>query len=233
MRKVFNLENVKVFTDDDAERKFVGYASTFGNVDRVGDVVEKGAFTKSLNKHARERTSPAMLLHHDMHRPIGKWTEIREDEKGLYVEGTLTKGVRDADEAYALLSDGALHSMSIGYRVDSEEWDSKAKVNRLLDLTLAEISLVTIPANQMATVSAVKDHEGEVNVRELERVLRDAGLSRNEAKKLLARGFKALHEDDQEETKEQVAARERDAAAKAESDRLKAMLARLSSIKSV
>ena len=230
MRKVFNLENVKVYTDDDDERKFVGYASTFGNEDRVGDVVEKGAFNKSLNRHTREKTMPAMLLHHDLHRPIGRWTTMSEDEKGLYVEGTLTKGVRDADEAYALLQDGAINSMSIGYYVNDEEWDSKARVNRLKEIELHEVSLVTIPANSAALVTSVKDADGEVNVRDLERALRDAGLSRNEAKKLIAKGFKALNEDE-EETKEETDLQARDAAAQAESERLKAMLTRLASIK--
>lgn len=230
MRKVFNLENVKVFTDDSDERRFVGYASTFGNTDRVGDVVEKGAFNKSLNRHTREKTMPAMLLHHDMHRPIGKWTDMKEDAKGLYVEGTLTKGVRDADEAYALLNDGAINSMSIGYQVNDEEWDAKAKVNRLKDIELHEVSLVTIPANSAALVTGVKDADGEVNVRELEKALREAGLSRKEAKTLLARGFKALNEDE-EESKEDTDLQERDVFAQAESDRLKAMLVRLSSIK--
>jgi len=230
MKKVFNLENVKVYTDDDDERKFVGYASTFGNEDRVGDVVEKGAFNKSLNRHTREKTMPAMLLHHDLHRPIGRWTTMSEDEKGLYVEGTLTKGVRDADEAYALLQDGAINSMSIGYYVNDEEWDSKARVNRLKEIELHEVSLVTIPANSAALVTSVKDADGEVNVRDLERALRDAGLSRNEAKKLIAKGFKALTEDE-EETKEETDLQARDAAAQAESERLKAMLTRLASIK--
>ena len=173
---------------------------------------------------------PAMLLHHDMHRPIGKWTDMKEDQKGLYVEGTLTKGVRDADEAYALLNDGAIHSMSIGYQVNDEEWDAKAKVNRLKDIELHEVSLVTIPANSAALVTGVKDADGEVNVRELEKALREAGLSRKEAKTLLARGFKALNEDE-EESKEDTDLQERDVFAQAESDRLKAMLVRLSGIK--
>ena len=79
MKKVFTLQDIKVYADDDT-RKFSGYASTFGNTDRVGDVVEKGAFNKSLNKHNNEKTMPAMLLHHDMHRPIGKWIEMKEEE---------------------------------------------------------------------------------------------------------------------------------------------------------
>lgn len=226
MKKVFTLENIKVYTDDsgdESQRMFSGYASTFNNTDRVGDVVEAGAFTKSLLDHKRERSMPAMLLHHDMHRPIGKWTAIEEDSKGLHVSGTLTKGVRDADEAYALLQDGALHSLSIGYMVNDEEWDSKSKTNRLKEISLHEISLVTIPANAQATIAQVKDAEGEVNIRELERVLREAGLSRKESKAVLADGFKALKEPTELPEPEITACD-----ALAESERLKAMLFRLS-----
>lgn len=193
MRKVFQL-NLKNLEQD--ERSFSGYGSTFGNVDRVGDIVEKGAFSKSLDKHTTDGTMPAMLLHHDMHRPIGVWTKMEEDEKGLAVEGKLTKGVRDADEAYALLKDGALHSMSIGYRVVREEYDRKSGVNHLHEISLHELSLVTIPANAAAIVGGVKDDDGIPNIRELERVLREAGLSRREAKAFLAEGFKALRSEE-------------------------------------
>lgn len=193
MRKVFQL-NLKNLEQDD--RTFSGYGSTFGNVDRVGDIVEKGAFAKSLETHEASGTMPAMLLHHDMHRPIGVWTKMSEDEYGLSVEGKLTQGVRDADEAYALLKDGALHSMSIGYRVVREEYDRKSGVNHLHEISLHELSLVTIPANAAAVVGGVKDDDGIPNIRELERVLREAGLSRREAKAFLAEGFKALRSEE-------------------------------------
>ena len=193
MRKVFQL-NLKNLEQED--RTFSGYGSTFGNVDRVGDIVEKGAFAKSLEKHNEDGTMPAMLLHHDMHRPIGVWTKMAEDEHGLAVEGKLTEGVRDADEAYALLKDGALHSMSIGYRVVREEYDRKTGVNHLHEISLHELSLVTIPANAAAVVGGVKDDDGIPNIRELERVLREAGLSRREAKAFLAEGFKALRSEE-------------------------------------
>lgn len=190
-KKVFALD-IKSIQENDGERVFSGYGSTFGNVDRVNDIVEKGAFSKSLEKHKADGSMPSLLLHHDLHRPIGVWTRMEEDDYGLAVEGKLTKGVRDADEAYALLKDGALHSMSIGYRVTREEYDRKAGVNRLHEIALHEVSLVTLPANASALVGAVKNEDGEPNIRELELVLRDAGLSRKEAKAVLACGFKAI-----------------------------------------
>lgn len=192
MHKAFDLE-VKAVEDD---YTFEGYGSTFGGEpDMHGDIVERGAFSKSLDAHRAAGKMPALLLHHDMHRPIGTYKSVVEDEHGLRVTGQLTKGVRDADEAYALLKSGALHSMSIGYIPVEETYDSKSGINYIKEVDLWEVSLVTIPANSNALVGAVKNRDGEPNVREIENVLREAGLSRREAKALLAHGFKAILPD--------------------------------------
>lgn len=231
MNKVFKLEGVKIYDTENDERKFTGYASTFGNLDRVGDVVDSGAFQKSLGLHKSDGTMPAMLLHHDLKRPIGRWTSMTEDSKGLSVEGILTQGVQDADEAYALLKSGAIASMSIGYRVKDETYDPQTKSNHLKEIELHEVSLVTIPANQSAIVSAVKDADGELNIRELEIVLRDAGLSRKEAKTVLAAGAKALLSDETPELVEEVKS-ERDADLEARQLRLRALMDTIHNIKS-
>lgn len=178
--------------DSEDQRKFAGYANTFDHLDRAGDITMRGAFLKSIQKHLVEGTKPKMLAHHDVTRPIGVWEVMIEDEKGLYVEGRLTQGVRDADEAYALLKDGALDSMSIGYRVVREEYDRKSGANLLHEVDLHEISLVAIPANQESVVTAVKSGH---DVRSLEKALRDAGLSRREAKVLLAKGISGLESE--------------------------------------
>ena len=190
-KKSFEL-NVKELHDENGERSFIGYGSTFANVDHVGDIVKAGAFEKSLDLHKSSGTMPAMLIHHDLNRPIGVWKSMVEDSHGLLVEGKLTKGVRDADEAYALLKDGALHSMSIGYRVINEEYDRKTGINTLNEISLHELSLVTLPANAAAVVSSVKNADGSPDIREIERVLRDAGFSRREAKAFISEGFKSL-----------------------------------------
>jgi HK97 family phage prohead protease len=185
---------IKSLNSEDGDRTFEGYGAFFSNVDRVGDVIRPGAFGKSLEDHKSAGTTPALCLHHDLKRPIGTFTSIGEDASGLAVQGKLTTGVRDADEAYALLKDGALHSMSIGYRVVDEEYDAKSGINYLNEINVHEISLVTIPANAAAVVTSVKDADGNPDIRELEKVLRDAGLSRKEAKAVLSCGFKALEE---------------------------------------
>ena len=193
--------DIKSYHDEEGERKFSGYANTFDHKDRAGDITQKGAFTKSIKQHIANGTKPLMLMHHDHARPVGVWEKLVEDAKGLYVEGRLTKGVRDAEEAYALLKDGALNSMSIGYKVINDEYDMQKRANLLHEVELFEISLVSIPANAQSTVMSVKSDE-TVDARALEKHLRDAGLSRREAKAILSKGLSGLSSQRDAEEKE-------------------------------
>ena len=164
--------------------EFEGYASTFGNVDRGGDVVEAGAFTKTLKKGVQKIR---MLFQHDPHQPLGKWLEAGEDKKGLWVKGKLNLEVQRAREVLALMKDGAIDSMSIGFRtIKSAEGDGKQVWRKLLEIDLWEISLVTFPMNDKAVVRAVKE---DVTIRDVEKVLRDAGLPNAFAKLVALHGF--------------------------------------------
>ena len=143
----FELEDLKARGDDGWT--FSGYASTFGNIDHGGDIVERGAFTKSL-----QRRQPRLLWQHDQREPLGKVLSLREDDRGLYGEFKISRTTRGHD-AYQLLKDGALDSMSIGYLPDDHEFDDSG-VRKLKSVELLEISLVTIPMNEEAIVTAVK-----------------------------------------------------------------------------
>lgn len=163
---------------------FKGYASTFGGKpDSYGDVIVRGAFKDTLEKGGRNGFGIAMLWQHENHSPIGTWLEISEDEKGLPVVGKLTKGVTQAEEAILLLKDKALRGLSIGYNVDRDgyEYDDKKKIRYLKKIELWEISLVTFPANIRARITTVKAIEQAKTERELEKALRDAGLSQKES----------------------------------------------------
>lgn len=77
----------------DAEKGIVeGYASKFGNVDQVGDVVEKGAFTKSIQQGA---SRVRFLWQHNKQEPIGVIQEIREDDHGLYIKAAYKRDIRN------------------------------------------------------------------------------------------------------------------------------------------
>jgi HK97 family phage prohead protease len=169
--------------DDDG--MFEGYASVFGVVDQGMDVVERGAFAKSLGTGRKVK----MLWQHDQAQPIGVFDKVEEDERGLYVRGRLLKEVAKGREAMALLRAGAIDSMSIGYRVMDAAPEGDGMVRRLKEIDLHEISLVTFPMLPDAKVTAIKSIETE---RDFERFLRDAGFSRKQAVAIALHGFKSL-----------------------------------------
>lgn len=187
---------------------FEGYGAVFGNVDAYGDIIEPGAFAAYLSDaQSGKQRWPAMLLQHggygmtaeDM-TPIGIWSSLAEDGKGLKVGGKLADTPRGR-EIYALMKmtpRPAIDGLSIGYI--AKEWEPRSKPDdprrRLKRIDLAEISPVTFPANGKALVDSVKSG---LFIREAERALREAGFSRTEAKAILADGFKAISPRDAEE----------------------------------
>lgn len=155
---------------------FEGYASTFGNIDRGGDVVEKNAFVGSFKRVA----DVAMLWAHNRAELIGGWKDITENGAGLYVKGELNLKVQRGAEAYELMKAGHLASMSIGYRT-KEYKDEKLGlkyIRRLLKVALYEISLTPIPMNTHAAVMGVKGIGG-AEIQSLERILSAKGLSKS------------------------------------------------------
>jgi len=168
---------------------FKGYASTFGNLDRSDDIVERGAFGVINPKRVR------LLWQHKQSEPIGVWDTLREDDRGLYSEGRLNLKSARGQEAYELLKMGGLNELSIGFEtVASERVSVKGKTARKLKkVNLFEISLVSIPANPEARVTDVKALDAAtadmLTVRDFERALRDAGLSRKMAQIIAAEGL--------------------------------------------
>jgi hypothetical protein len=176
------------------EGTFSGYGSVFGVEDWYSDVVMPGAFQRSLAEHRANGTKPLLLWQHDSRAPIGVYSTVEEDRKGLYVEGQLALDVQQGREAYSLLRMGALSGLSIGYVTRRYEVDKESDVRKLLDVDLWEISPVSFPANDKARVEAVKGLFDSPKV--FERQLRDAlGLTREQAKRLLAGGWSALLRD--------------------------------------
>lgn len=133
-----------------------GYASFFDIMDHHQDRIAKGAFTKSLRAWRSLGKNPKMLWQHDPKYPLGVWTSLCENERGLYVEGRLILGVKQADEAYLLLKEGAIDGLSIGFRPLKAIRDTTRNSRILLEIDLIEISLVTFGANARATVRQVK-----------------------------------------------------------------------------
>lgn len=142
---------IKAEDEDDKYGYISGYASTFGNVDSVGDKVAKGAFAISI-----ATKMPKMLWQHDRWQPIGSWTDAKEDDYGLWVQGRILKTVPQGLTAFNLLKEEAISGLSIGYRVQDYEYDNDTGIYTLKQVNLLEVSVVTFPANELAEVANVK-----------------------------------------------------------------------------
>ncbi|WP_353173692.1 HK97 family phage prohead protease [Acinetobacter rudis] len=176
--------------------EFEGYGSVFGVEDSYSDVVVKGAFEKSLSFWAEKGRLPSLLWQHQMSEPIGVYTEMKEDDHGLYVKGRLL--IDDdplAKRAHAHAKAGSLGGLSIGYILKDWEYDSSKGVYLLKEIDLWEVSLVTMPANDEARISEVKSmlQKGETpSPSKIERALRDVGFSHSQAKAFMAKGYSAV-----------------------------------------
>jgi HK97 family phage prohead protease len=147
--------------------QFEGYASLFGVADGAGDRVASGAFAASLRQ--RGPAQVRMLYQHFAHAPIGVWEEITEDARGLYVRGRLSSDVEQARDIRALLADGALNGLSIGFRTVRARREGQGRL--LQQVELWEISVVTFPLLAGSTVTAIGARH------DLARVFREAGAA--------------------------------------------------------
>ena len=171
---------------------FSGYASLFGKTDLGNDKVKRGAFTKSIQ--SRKPAGIRMLFQHNPDKPIGVWEELREDATGLFVRGRIVKDVSNGAEVLNLMRSGALDGLSIGFKTKRSHTDKKSGIREILEADLWEISIVTFPMLPDARVTQVKQiHNKLPTIREFERWLtRDAGLTRSQAKTIIAKGFSTL-----------------------------------------
>jgi HK97 family phage prohead protease len=149
-RKVCAL---KLDAPPDDEGRFTGYAAVFGNVDKGNDVIEAGAFTKTL----QENPTVPILWAHDPDEPIGISTFMAEDGKGLKVEGQLAMEVQRACEVHALMKLDAVKGLSIGYNTVKRHF--KGPVRYLQELELGEFSPVVFAMNPLAEVGSVKSNK--------------------------------------------------------------------------
>ena len=170
-----------------------GLLAGFGK-DSHGDVIDVKAFKRTLAE--RNGRPLPMLIHHDLHRPIGAWKQFQETGEGLYVTGELTLATRDAQEARALAQAGALTGLSIGFITKSARMDQRTGTNHLFDIELMEGSLVTVPSNPKTYVTAIKSITGARDIAEL---LQASGLSGRQAKAAAGAAWKSINQSDHDE----------------------------------
>ena len=125
-----------------------GYASTT-DIDRAGDVVPKDVWEKGIVNYLK---NPIVLSQHDHDDPIGRMTEHKIDNKGLWIKARISA----AAEVFNLIKDGVLTAFSVGFRIMDAEYNSAANVFVVKELELVEISVVSIPCNQNTVFSLAK-----------------------------------------------------------------------------
>lgn len=193
------IKDVKAIeAESDGKLRFAGYLAYFDNVDNYGDIIEKGAFKKTLREAKRDgRTIPVLEQHgggifgggHDM-TPIGYYDNLKEDDSGLWAEGVLFTTSR-GQNMHTILKEAPKGAMgqSIGYRIIQSRFadDSEHKKGiwrYLQELFLGEGSIVTFPANNKTRVEDVKSMS--LFWRELENNLRKNGFSKENSKKVVS-----------------------------------------------
>jgi len=188
---------------------FEGLASTFGNIDLVDDIVEKGAFLKSIAEKM-----PVILWQHRSSEPIGMPMEIRETDQGLFIRVKLPKAdTLVSGRVIPQMKIGSIRKMSIGFNIVDSEMDGRLR--RLKEIDLLEVSLVTFPANPQAGVSGFKNQDGEpvskfnledvINLKskkDLREFFKSSGVFTKQAREyILTTVFKSQSESGDEDTR--------------------------------
>jgi uncharacterized protein len=195
LRKTINLADVSLKMQGETGT-FEGYASKWGGVDSYGDTIVRGAFLDTL----RTNGQPKLFLEHSWKLggallPIGK-SICEEDSIGLYLRGELTPGLSIAADVLAAMKHGTIDGLSIGGLVkkgDYEESNGGRVIKRWHNLL--DVSVVANPADGAARIdlSSVKSMDFEALLpeckteRDIERLLRDAGLGKWEAMAVISR----------------------------------------------
>ena len=146
---------------NDESGEFSGYAAVFGNEDEGHDIIQKGAFAKTI---AEDFDRIKILSQHESYDlPIGKPLELREDEKGLYIKGKISNTSKGRD-ILTLMRDGVLNELSIGYDAVAVEFDGKTGIRYLKEIKLWEVSIVTWAMNDQAKIDDVKSLAEELSL---------------------------------------------------------------------
>jgi len=159
MKKMVVPFEVKQITEDEDYFVFEGYASTFGNIDLGGDIVQPGAFRETIADlmGAKKVGKLPVLWQHDSNMPLGTYTEFREDSHGLFVKGRMPKSdTFVSGRVMPQMKAESVSTMSIGYSTLESDMSGNARL--LQKLRLWEISLVTMPMNPQAGITGFKSN---------------------------------------------------------------------------
>ena len=171
--KTLPIEVCELKFDDD-EWKVEGYASVFNSVDKVGDTVLPGAFSKSLQGGREIR----MHMEHMRWTHPGKWVDFREDQHGLKATGYLTRDHSQAKDLRASMRHGTVRGLSIGFVIPEGGAEKKGDIRLLKEIELHEVSFTGTPAEPQAMLTAWKSELSTIeSLSDFESFLRDSGAN--------------------------------------------------------
>lgn len=155
-----NFKNNGTIKDIDVRKRLVsGYFSAFGNIDHDNDIIEKGAFAKSIN----ERFEKIMYLQqHDWSKPLGRPTVLKEDDFGLYFEAEIINTSYGEDQL-KLYEAGIVKEHSIGFQTVKSDYNSESQIRTIKEVKLYEGSAVTLGANSNTPFLGFKSELKEIN----------------------------------------------------------------------
>jgi len=169
---------VKTEVKAKSDFEFEGYASIFGNVDDGGDIMQVGAFSKTISENAKRIK---VLFMHNVMSVIGLPNKLFEDSKGLYFDAVVSKTTLGKD-VMTLIHDKVITDMSIGYNPIKWAWDEEMSVRTLQEVRLWEISPVTWGMNSLAGIKSMFEMSKEYDtmkseIKRLEALISGAGLT--------------------------------------------------------
>lgn len=185
---VKNLAFSSEFKTDEEKGIIRGYPSSFHKTpDREGDIVLPGTWAETIQKGGELGSGIKFLWQHDVHTPIGIPLKMREDQYGLFAESQVEMKTAAGHDAFYLARLGALDGYSIGYKLHEYDVDNDKGTRTFKKAGLYEYSLVTFAMNPRAKITDVKTAiQAAKTPRQLEKTLRDVGLSNNAAKYIVS-----------------------------------------------
>lgn len=176
--KEFKIKSISAEIKDinESQRIIEGYLSVFGNVDSYDEIVEKGAFTKTIKENGPKGTGRIRhFMDHNIFKAVGVFEELKEDERGLFFRSKLGRHTLGNDLMYMYM-DGLVKEHSIGYDVVRDEKQGDTKV--LTELKLWEgSSLQSWAANDQALVTDVKWADSFEKIEQIEQILRNSKMT--------------------------------------------------------
>jgi hypothetical protein len=139
---------------------FDGTASLYGQRDLGGDLIEKGAFTKTI----AENPVIPILWQHDSREVIGTG-QLKDSPSGLKIHGELDMQDGLAVKALRKIKNGLIRGLSIGFQAlkwDYQQEEDQSWPTRIIkEVKLWEVSIVTFPMLPAAQIISAKDFEAE------------------------------------------------------------------------